>query len=190
MAKAPGKAVDFDGAGNVWFKVFEIPAIADPAGKNPPTFPAICEWSESFHTLIVRLRSDEKRLFHHSKESPDRRVSIAHRINHSEPNQSRYLVRIEHIALHATDAAQFYIACAQIAVKNGGNGNPGPLVSIPGVYNGNVRTSFLLPLTVNCEFGYESAKTAERFRRNIVSLFIDLHSSDRGACLKTMQLML
>ncbi len=58
-------------------------------------------------------------------------------------------MRIEHIALHVAEAPQFYIACAQIAVTNGGNGTPGPLVSIPGVYNGNVRTNFLLLLTVN-----------------------------------------
>ncbi|CAF1377557.1 unnamed protein product [Adineta steineri] len=40
MAKAPGKVVDFDGSGNVWFKVFEIPAYPDPAGHQYPTFPS------------------------------------------------------------------------------------------------------------------------------------------------------
>jgi hypothetical protein len=43
------------------------------------------------------------------------------------------------IALHVASTyggAQFYIGCAQVNVVNGGNGNPGPLVSIPGVYTG------------------------------------------------------
>ncbi|CAF1316664.1 unnamed protein product [Rotaria sordida] len=40
MAKAPDKAIDFDGSGNVWFKIFEITAHADPTGNNYPTFPA------------------------------------------------------------------------------------------------------------------------------------------------------
>ncbi|KAJ3556048.1 hypothetical protein NM688_g2240 [Phlebia brevispora] len=51
----------------------------------------------------------------------------------------QYLVRAEHIAIHAASTyggAQFYIGCAQINVVNGGSGNPGPLVSIPGVYTG------------------------------------------------------
>lgn len=40
MAKAPGKALDFDGAGSVWFKIYEITGIADPAGVNYMTWPA------------------------------------------------------------------------------------------------------------------------------------------------------
>ncbi|UJR38882.1 hypothetical protein I4U23_031550 [Adineta vaga] len=71
MAKAPGKVTDFDGSGNVWFKIFEITAHADPAGNNYPTFPA-----DTLHDA-----------YYYS-------------------------------------GAQFYIACAQLDVKNGGNGNP------------------------------------------------------------------
>ncbi|KAL4260084.1 Lytic polysaccharide monooxygenase AA9 [Pleurotus pulmonarius] len=51
----------------------------------------------------------------------------------------QYLVRVEHIALHAASTfggAQFYISCGQINVTGGGSGNPGPLVAIPGVYTG------------------------------------------------------
>ncbi|KAI0806264.1 glycoside hydrolase [Irpex lacteus] len=51
----------------------------------------------------------------------------------------QYLVRVEQIALHVASTyggAQFYIGCAQVNVVNGGSGNPGPLVSIPGVYTG------------------------------------------------------
>ncbi|QRV93845.1 glycoside hydrolase family 61 protein [Ceratobasidium sp. AG-Ba] len=50
----------------------------------------------------------------------------------------QYLLRIEHIALHAASTvggAQFYISCAQINVTGGGSGNPAK-VSIPGVYTG------------------------------------------------------
>ncbi|KAI9713833.1 MAG: hypothetical protein M1820_000563 [Bogoriella megaspora] len=48
-----------------------------------------------------------------------------------------YLLRIEHIALHGAQTqggAQFYIACGQLTVTNGGNGSPSPKVAIPGVY--------------------------------------------------------
>ncbi|KAI0346667.1 hypothetical protein BDW22DRAFT_1462603 [Trametopsis cervina] len=51
----------------------------------------------------------------------------------------QYLARVEQIALHVASTyggAQFYIGCAQVNVVNGGSGNPGPLVSIPGVYTG------------------------------------------------------
>ncbi|EIW55288.1 uncharacterized protein TRAVEDRAFT_39560 [Trametes versicolor FP-101664 SS1] len=51
----------------------------------------------------------------------------------------QYLVRGEQIALHVASSvggAQFYIGCAQLNVVNGGDGAPGPLVSIPGVYTG------------------------------------------------------
>lgn len=41
MAKAPGRAKDFDGAGNVWFKVFELgPQFS---GSGPPTYPVTSE---------------------------------------------------------------------------------------------------------------------------------------------------
>ena len=67
----------------------------------------------------------------------------------------RYLVRIEHIALHAASTfqgAQFYLSCAQVKVTNGGSGTPGPLVAIPGVYTGRVRIRTLLLLS-NLVFG-------------------------------------
>jgi len=106
MAKAPGKAIDFDGSGNVWFKVFEITANVDPTGQNNPTYPSTTMNSVTF-TIPKNIPTGE------------------------------YLVRIENIGIHVANAPQFYIACAQIAVANGGNGSPGPLVSIPGVYTGN-----------------------------------------------------
>jgi hypothetical protein len=55
----------------------------------------------------------------------------------SLPN-GEYLIRVEHIALHGAQVkggAQFYLACGQINVTNGGNGTPGPLVAFPGAYS-------------------------------------------------------
>ncbi|KAK8159363.1 fungal cellulose binding domain-containing protein [Phyllosticta citrichinensis] len=54
----------------------------------------------------------------------------------SLPN-GQYLLRAEHIALHGAGSeggAQFYIACAQLQVTGGGNGEPSPKVALPGAY--------------------------------------------------------
>ena len=51
-----------------------------------------------------------------------------------------YLLRVEQIALHMAmqpNKAQFYIACSQIQITGGGNGNPGPMVAFPGAYKSN-----------------------------------------------------
>ena len=53
----------------------------------------------------------------------------------------RYLVRMEAIALHSASTfggAQFYISCGQVEVTGGGSGTPGPLVTFPGEYTGEV----------------------------------------------------
>ncbi|KAF8998052.1 hypothetical protein BDZ89DRAFT_1028476 [Hymenopellis radicata] len=50
----------------------------------------------------------------------------------------QYLLRGEQIALHvagSANGAQFYLACAQINVVNGGSGTPTPTVSFPGAYS-------------------------------------------------------
>jgi hypothetical protein len=50
------------------------------------------------------------------------------------------VVRIEAIALHAAgkfQGAQFYLACAQVEVTDGGSDEPDSLVAIPGVYDGH-----------------------------------------------------
>ncbi|KAH9478438.1 Endo-beta-1,4-glucanase D [Psilocybe cubensis] len=107
MAKAPGNVSTWDGSGAVWFKVYQISAVTD--GGSTITFPAQNLLSVSF-TLPKNLPSGQ------------------------------YLVRMEQIALHAASTfggAQFYLSCAQINVTGGGNGTPGPLVAIPGVYTGN-----------------------------------------------------
>jgi hypothetical protein len=69
-----------------------------------------------------------------------------------------YLVRVESIALHQASnvgGAQVYLACGQVKVTGGGNGNPSPLVSFPGAYGPEdpgliwsyypVRTSYKAP---------------------------------------------
>jgi hypothetical protein len=59
--------------------------------------------------------------------------TVTFKIPASIPN-GEYLFRPEHIAVMAIDNPQIYTTCAQISVYGGGNGTPGPLVSIPGLY--------------------------------------------------------
>jgi len=50
-----------------------------------------------------------------------------------------YLLRIQQLGIHNPypgGTPQFYIGCAQVSVTNGGTGNPGPVVSIPGFVTG------------------------------------------------------
>ncbi|GJE85228.1 glycoside hydrolase family 61 protein [Phanerochaete sordida] len=71
----------------------------------------------------------------------------------------QYLIRVEHIALHAASTfqgAQFYLSCAQVNVVNGGSGTPGPLVSIPGVYTGREPGIMLNIYTVPSTYQYPS----------------------------------
>ncbi|KAJ5505280.1 Glycoside hydrolase family 61 [Penicillium expansum] len=52
----------------------------------------------------------------------------------------QYLVRIEHIGLHGAGEwgnAEFFFNCAQIEVESDSTATPGPVVQIPGVYDGN-----------------------------------------------------
>ncbi|EIM86332.1 uncharacterized protein STEHIDRAFT_139981 [Stereum hirsutum FP-91666 SS1] len=108
MAQAPSgtDVADFDGSGDVWFKVYEISAVTD--GGSTITFPATGMSSVNFPVP-------------------------------SETPTGQYIVRIEHIALHVASTyggAQFYIACGQVEVTDGGSGTPGPLVAFPGAYTG------------------------------------------------------
>jgi len=106
MARAPGNVSTWDGSGQVWFRVHEVPAVTN--GGSSISFPAMNADNVQF-TLPSSLPAGQ------------------------------YLVRVENIALHGASGfggAQFYISCGQIEVTGGGGGNPGPLVSIPGVYTG------------------------------------------------------
>ena len=135
MAKAPSgvDVASWDGSGAVWFKVHEISAVTN--GGSSITFPSNGMRSVEF-PLPQSLPSGQ------------------------------YLVRIENVALHSASGmnggksfnspnifvllmfrlcqAQWYISCAQIEVTGGGNGNPSPLVSIPGVYTGSVSPQYSL----------------------------------------------
>ncbi|KAJ6571399.1 glycosyl hydrolase family 61-domain-containing protein [Mycena capillaripes] len=109
MAKAPAgtDVATWDGSGTVWFKIYQISAVTD--GGSTITFPAT-GLSEVTFTIPSATPSGQ------------------------------YLIRTEHIALHSASyygGAQFYIACAQVEVTNGGSGTPGPLVAFPGAYTGN-----------------------------------------------------
>ncbi|PBK67560.1 glycoside hydrolase family 61 protein [Armillaria solidipes] len=107
MAEAPSDVNSFAGDGAVWFKVYQLPPVTN--GGTSITFPSQNQAGVSF-TIPKNLPSGQ------------------------------YLVRIEQIALHVASTfggAQFYISCGQIEVTGGGNGTPGPLVAIPGVYTGN-----------------------------------------------------
>ncbi|KAF8056925.1 glycoside hydrolase family 61 protein [Lyophyllum atratum] len=107
MAKAPSNVSTWDGSGNVWFKVYQIPAVTD--GGKAITFPGSNIPSVSF-TVPKSLPSGQYLV---------RMEAIA---LHSAS---------------APGGAQFYISCGQINVTGGGSGSPKPLVAIPGVYSGN-----------------------------------------------------
>ncbi|KFA71536.1 hypothetical protein S40288_06842 [Stachybotrys chartarum IBT 40288] len=65
-----------------------------------------------------------------------------------ETPPGEYLLRAEHIALHAAGApngAQFYIGCAQLTITGSGTGTPGPTVKFPGAYKGD-EPGILFPL--------------------------------------------
>ncbi|KAI5887184.1 glycoside hydrolase family 61 protein [Schizophyllum commune H4-8] len=107
MASANPDAASYDGSGQKWFKVYEIPPVTN--GGSSISFPG-----SDIDTITFTIPK--------SLPSGD------------------YLIRAEHIALHSASSfggAQFYLSCAQVKVTGGGNGSPGPLVSIPGVYTGN-----------------------------------------------------
>ena len=60
---------------------------------------------------------------------------------------------MEAIALHVAQTyggAQFYISCGQVEITGGGNGTPGPLVEIPGVYTGYVSNLVLHQIMIIC----------------------------------------
>ncbi|KAF7350172.1 hypothetical protein MVEN_01319800 [Mycena venus] len=111
MAKAPTgtDVASWDGSGQVWFKIFEIPAVTD--GGTSITFPA-----EGLPTVTFPIPA----------QVPSGQYLI--RIEHIAL----------HVAT-TFGGAQFYISCAQVQVTGGGTGTPGPLVAFPGEYTGNVR---------------------------------------------------
>jgi hypothetical protein len=133
MARAPNGtiAADFQGDGQVWFKIWE---------DQPNITPASIRWPNT------------------GKCQPCRRVSYYHssserQLTQAPTGKSRYtvvipkclpsgdyLLRIEQVGLHTAEeagGAQFYISCAQLRVVEGGSGTPSPLVSLPGAFKAN-----------------------------------------------------
>jgi hypothetical protein len=110
MAKVPSgsTAANWDGAGSVWFKIFE----------QGPVFPTV-------GSALVWPTTD-----------PDA-TTVTFTIPAATPD-GEYLFRVEHIGLHVAQSsggAQFYLSCGQISVTEGGSGTPTPLVAFPGAYS-------------------------------------------------------
>ncbi|KAF2471644.1 glycoside hydrolase family 61 protein [Lindgomyces ingoldianus] len=107
LAKVPSgsSAAKWDGSGAVWFKISTTMPFMD---KNKQmTWPGQNDYITTNATIPASVPSGE------------------------------YLLRVEQIALHLamkSNGAQFYLACSQIRITGGGNGTPGPLVSLPGAY--------------------------------------------------------
>lgn len=106
MSKAPGDVREYDGSGD-WFKIYEL------GPKSFSSDDGITWGTNDIGNFTFQL-----------------------------PNEipaGQYLVRIEHIALHGAGewgGAEFYFNCAQIEVESDSTATPGPLVKIPGVYDG------------------------------------------------------
>ncbi|KIM29854.1 glycoside hydrolase family 61 protein [Serendipita vermifera MAFF 305830] len=105
MARAPGKAADFDGSGDVWFKIYEIPPVLD--GGESIEFSTFNATQIEF-PLPAAIEDGEYLL----------------RIEFLALHLANYLGK-----------AEFYIGCAQVAVTGGGGGKPTKTVAIPGAYS-------------------------------------------------------
>ncbi|KAK4183944.1 glycoside hydrolase [Podospora australis] len=110
LAKVPAgqSAKSWDGSGAVWFKI--ATAMPEVDKNKQLVWPA----QNTYRTMNATIPS-------------------------STPN-GEYLLRVEQIALHMAsqaNKAQFYLSCSQIQITGGGNGVPGPLVSLPGAYRSN-----------------------------------------------------
>lgn len=108
MSKAPGDVRQYNGDGD-WFKVHQEIICRGPNGGLSDT--DWCTWDKARVQFTI------------PKDTP----------------AGQYLVRIEHIAIHGAQSGdtEFYYECAQIEVTGGGQGKPGPLVKIPGLYDSN-----------------------------------------------------
>ncbi|KIJ33766.1 lytic polysaccharide monooxygenase [Sphaerobolus stellatus SS14] len=106
MAKAPGNVADWDGDGEVWFKVYELPAITD--GGNSMRFPA---------------QGIDRVTFTIPPNLPDGEYLVR-------------LENIALHLAETYGGTESFISCGQVKVVNGGNGEPGPKVAFPGAYSG------------------------------------------------------
>ncbi|KUI69920.1 putative endo-beta-1,4-glucanase D [Cytospora mali] len=113
MSKAPDgtAANEYDGSGD-WFKVYELTYYEiNSEGIQWATYPPGSSGIKNFTLdLPTELATGE------------------------------YLMRAEHVALHAAEefeGAQYYIGCAQLSVTGSGSGTPSPTSKIPGQYTGH-----------------------------------------------------
>lgn len=112
MSKAPDgtTAQDYDGSGD-WFKVYELTTYdITSAGLQWATY---IPGTSGIQNFTIDIPADLP--------------------------AGEYLMRGEHIALHAAEefeGAQYYIGCAQLSVTGSGSGSPSPLTTIPGEYTG------------------------------------------------------
>ncbi|KAG9092188.1 hypothetical protein FRC07_011711, partial [Ceratobasidium sp. 392] len=106
MAKAPGVAAAFDGSGDVWFKIYQLPAVTD--GGHSITFP-----TDNLTNITFKVPN--------SVPSGEYLVRVEHIALHLAGEYQK---------------AEFYISCVQINVIGGGSGTPKPLIALPGYYTG------------------------------------------------------
>jgi len=108
MAKCPGACSAFDGSGAVWFKI-------NQGGLESGTL-------STGHWAMADLQANNN--------------SWATTIPSTLP-AGNYLLRHELLAIHTSNAPQWYPECAQITVTGGGSQAPTSafLASIPGVYS-------------------------------------------------------
>ena len=110
LAKVPAgqSASTWDGSGAVWFKI---------------------------STTMPKYDSRQQLVWPNQNE-----YTTAPAVIPSSVPSGEYLLRVEQIALHMAmqaNKAQFYLSCSQISITGGGNGKPGPMVSLPGAYKAN-----------------------------------------------------
>ncbi|KAF2005646.1 lytic polysaccharide monooxygenase [Amniculicola lignicola CBS 123094] len=127
-------AQNWEGEGKTWFKLYhdfpaprpDMPPPEDPLDRSWRVWPNTGNPTSQIPGSLSTFATLEI-----ANARPDRN-NISILIPPSTPS-GEYLFRIEQIQLDF--GPQFYIACAQIRVENGGNGVPGPLVEIPGYYD-------------------------------------------------------
>jgi hypothetical protein len=144
MAKAPAgvDVANWDGAGQVWFKVrtrTEYSQSISQLGRfrfSKWVLQSQVARSPGLQTEWALLLSRCRRVFHLASA-----CIYSTYTRYTYWRISRYLLRSEHIGLHQAQGAggaQFFLSCAQLNVTDGGTGKPGPLVSFPGAYSASV----------------------------------------------------
>ena len=93
MASANPDAASYDGSGQKWFKVYEIPPVTN--GGSSISFPGSGEWGLGCPTL-----QDEPSMILMRRADID---TITFTIPKSLPS-GEYLIRAEHIALHSASS--------------------------------------------------------------------------------------